>query len=45
MKKNTSFFILLAVLVAVLVGAWFLYDNLGSQFSTAGLAAEETAAI
>ena len=44
MKKNTSFFILLAVLVAVLVGAWFLYDNLGSQFSTAGLAAEETAA-
>ena len=44
MKNNKSFFILLAVLVVVLVGAWFLYDNLGSQFSTAGLVPQQTIA-
>ena len=42
MKNNKSFFVLLAVLVIVIAGAWFLYDSLGSQFSTAGLASQET---
>ena len=42
MKNNKSFFILLAVFVVILVGAWLLYDNLGSQFNDAGLAAQET---
>ena len=44
MKNNKSFFILLAILVVILTGAWFLYDNLGSQFHTGGLALQETAA-
>ena len=44
MKSNKSFFVLLVALAAVLTGAWLLYDNLGSQFNTAGLASQETTA-
>ena len=44
MKNNKTFFILLAVFVAVLVGAWLLYDNLGSQFGSASLATQDTTA-
>ena len=42
MKNNKSLLILLVVFVAVLVSAWFLYDNLGNRFNDAGLAAQET---
>ena len=44
MKKNKTFFILLAVFVVLLVGAWLLYHNLGDRFDPASLAAQDTTA-
>lgn len=44
MKNNKTFFIILAVFLVVLVGAYLLYRSLGDQFSPRSLSVQDTAA-